>query len=428
MAIIKVERTKLEKEWKDNGMNLKNKINKNYLEISLYVIFTCVVIFILSRMTDKIGMITTTALGILNWLKGILTPVIIGFIIAYLLLPMLEKIEALLKKVRFFQKWKSVRGLAVGIQSILIFAIIFVVISMLISVITKQAKAATIEGTIEAIKSIANSINVLYQDALSSLRNFNISSSGIETYIEDTVKNMGTYLLDMSKWIGGFLDNLKNILATALFSTIFAIYFLLDAPGLKAYWGRVFKTLFPNKAVKVFSTIIEDADRVFSGYIRGQFIDAIIMAVSISIALSIAGTSYALVIGLLTGLGALVPYMSGVMGYGSTIIVGIITGDMKMMFVALVIIFVIYTIDGNVINPKLLSQSINIHPMIVIISLIIGGKVGGFMGMLVAVPIGGLCKLWFNRLIKLKEEKQKKGEKSEKNNIKKEEQEGSRTR
>lgn len=387
-------------------MKLKHKINKNYLEISLYVIFTCVVIFILSRMTDKIGIITKTVLDVLNWIKAILKPVIIGFIIAYLLFPMLSKIEKLLRKVSVLKHKKSVRGLAVGVQSLLIFSGIFLVVSMFVSAITKQATAASVEGILEAAKSVTNSINKLYRDAMESLNNLNISSSGIEAYIDDTVRNIGNYLLDLSKGIGNFLDNLKDILATGLFAIIFAIYFLLDAPGLKKYWGRVLNALFPKKAVGVFRTIMMDADRVFSGYIRGQLIDAVIMAFSISIALQVAGTSYALVIGLLTGLGALVPYMSGVMGYGSTIVVGIITGDFNMTMVALIIIFVIYTIDGNVINPKLLSQSVNIHPMLVIISLLIGGKLGGFGGMLVAVPVSGLLKTWFERLVEYRAKKE----------------------
>lgn len=387
-------------------MKIKHKINKNYLEISLYVIFTCVVIFILSRMTDKIGIITKTVLDVLNWIKTILKPVIIGFIIAYLLFPMLAEIEKLLRKISVLKHKKSVRGLAVGVQSLLIFSGIFLVVSMLVSAITKQATAASVEGILEAAKSVANSINKLYRDAMESLNNLNISSSGIEAYIDDTVRNIGNYLLDLSKGIGNFLDNLKDILATGLFAIIFAIYFLLDAPGLKKYWGRVLNALFPKKAVGVFRTIMMDADRVFSGYIRGQLIDAVIMAFSISIALQVAGTSYALVIGLLTGLGALVPYMSGVMGYGSTIVVGIITGDFNMTMVALIIIFVIYTIDGNVINPKLLSQSVNIHPMLVIISLLIGGKLGGFGGMLVAVPVSGLLKTWFERLVEYRAKKE----------------------
>lgn len=386
-------------------MKLFDKLNKNYLEISLYVIFTCVVIFILSRMTDKIGLITKTALDFLSWVKGILRPVIIGFILAYLLVPMLERIEKLLRKIKFFEKRKSVRGLAVGIQSLLIFSGIFLIVSMLVSVITKQATTASLDGVMKAVESISASINRFYKDAMENLNRLNISSSGIEAYIDEIVRNVGDYLLSLSRGIGGFLDNLKDILATALFATIFAIYFLLDAPGLKSYWGRVLRALFPNKAVSVFSIVIEDADRVFSGYIRGQMIDAVIMSVSISVALSLAGTSYALVIGLLTGLGALVPYMSGVMGYGSTIIVGFITGDVKMTLIALFIIFVIYTIDGNVINPKLLSQSINIHPMLVIISLLIGGKVGGFLGMLVGVPVSGLLKLWFDRFIAYRSKK-----------------------
>ena len=243
---------------------------------------------------------------------------------------------------------------------------------------------------------------------MASLETLNINSVGIESGIDQVVKNLGNYLLELSKGIGGIVDSIKDGLITTVFAVIFGIYFLLDGPSLTKYWGRIFTIILPEKRRKMLSVLIEDADRVFSGYIRGQLTDAFLLAVVMSIALSLVGIQYALVIALLMGIGNLVPYLSSLLGYSSTIIVSFVTGDFKTMVIALVVIFIILTVDGNVINPKLLSQSVNIHPMVVIIALIIGGNIAGFVGMVVAVPFGALIKLWFERAMGMAEKQKKK--------------------
>jgi len=73
--------------------------------------------------------------------------------------------------------------------------------------------------------------------------------------------------------------------------------------------------------------------------------------------------------------------------------------------IALPLLFVIQTLDGNIINPKLLSDSVNVHPLLVIASLLIGGAAGGFLGMLIAVPVGSLLKIQFDRLLRYEEER-----------------------
>jgi len=389
-------------------MNIKNKINKKYFEISMYVIFTCVVIFVLSRVADNAGNIISAIRTGISWTAVVLKPVVAGFIIAYLLFPLLERIEALLRKIKFVNKLKGLRGIAVALLWLLIAAFIFIIVSLLISALTRQLTAASVNGIADALSNYANSINKFYKDLMASLETLNINSVGIESGIDQVVKNLGNYLLELSKGIGGIVDSIKDGLITTVFAVIFGIYFLLDGPSLTKYWGRIFTIILPEKRRKMLSVLIEDADRVFSGYIRGQLTDAFLLAVVMSIALSLVGIQYALVIALLMGIGNLVPYLSSLLGYSSTIIVSFVTGDFKTMVIALVVIFIILTVDGNVINPKLLSQSVNIHPMVVIIALIIGGNIAGFVGMVVAVPFGALIKLWFERAMGMAEKQKKK--------------------
>ena len=383
----------------------KNKINKKYFEISMYVIFTCIVIFLLSRFTDQLPVIAKTTGSALKWVGAILKPVIIGFIIAYLLFPMLERLEGLLRKIKPLKKKKSVRGLAVALQWIIILVGLFIVVSLLVSVITKQARAANSEDIIEGIKTYANSINELYRELIDRLDKLNINSAEIKSSVDTFTNNLGKYMLDLSSQLGNLANNLKDGLATAFFALIFSVYFLLDMPKLKDYWGKVFGIILPNKVNSTIYTLIKDADKVFSGYIRGQAIDAFMIGVVVSIVFSIIGIQYAIVIGLLIGLGNLIPYMGPIVGYSSIVIVGIATSDYKSMVIAAIALLIIQAIDGNLIYPKLLSTSVNIHPMIVIISLTVGASIGGLVGMIVAVPTGALVKVWFERLINIAEKK-----------------------
>ena len=383
----------------------KDKINKKYFEISMYVIFTCIVIFLLSRFTDQLPVIAKTTGSALKWVGTILKPVIIGFIIAYLLFPMLEKLESLLRKIKPLKKKKSVRGLAVALQWIIILVGLFVIVSLLVSVITKQARAANSEDIIEGIKTYANSINELYWELIDRLDKLNINSAEIKSSVDTFTNNLGKYMLNLSSQLGNLANNLKDGLATALFALIFSIYFLLDMPKLKKYWGRVLGIILPEKVKITLDTLIKDADKVFSGYIRGQAIDAFMIGVVVSIVFSIIGIQYAIVIGLLIGLGNLIPYMGPIVGYSSIVIVGIATSDYKSMVIASIALLIIQAIDGNLIYPKLLSTSVNIHPMIVIISLTVGASIGGLVGMIVAVPTGALVKVWFERLVNMAEKR-----------------------
>jgi len=383
----------------------KDKINKKYFEISMYVIFTCIVIFLLSRFTDQLPAIAKTTGSALKWVGAILKPVIIGFIIAYLLFPMLERLEGLLWKIKPFKKKKSVRGLAVALQGVIILVGLFIVVSLLVSVITKQARAANSEDIIEGIKTYANSINELYRELIDRLDKLNINSAEIKSSVDTFTNNLGKYMLNLSSQLGNLANNLKDGLATAFFALIFSIYFLLDMPKLKKYWGRVLGIILPEKVKTTLDTLIKDADKVFSGYIRGQAIDAFMVGVVVSIVFSIIGIQYAIVIGLLIGLGNLIPYMGPIVGYSSIVIVGIATSDYKSMVIAAIALLIIQAIDGNLIYPKLLSTSVNIHPMIVIISLTVGASIGGLVGMIVAVPTGALVKVWFERLINIAEKR-----------------------
>jgi predicted PurR-regulated permease PerM len=174
---------------------------------------------------------------------------------------------------------------------------------------------------------------------------------------------------------------------------------------IKVFIKKVGTALLNPKWNKKVARLLADADSVFSGYIRGQLSDAVVMMILISLSLSIIGVKFAVLIGIFAGIANLIPYCGPFVAYFSTIIVCIVNGQYTELFIAVIVLFIIQAIDGNIIAPKLLSKSIQIHPVLVIISLIFGSAIGGLLGMLLAVPVGALIKLLFVRYIDYKLEK-----------------------
>ena len=203
-----------------------------------------------------------------------------------------------------------------------------------------------------------------------------------------------------------------------LFAIIFSVYFLYD-DSIATYWSGVVDAFSSAETRAKIAAFAVDADRVFSGYIRGQSMDALLVGVMVSIAMLIARIPYALVIGILTGIGNLVPYVGPVVGFGSLIIVSLAEGSISKLIIGAVILAAVMFIDGNVINPKMLSSNVEVHPVLVIVALIAGGNIGGVVGMLVAVPVAALLKLQFEKYVEKRrktvqdrehEDKKKQGE------------------
>jgi predicted PurR-regulated permease PerM len=390
---------------------MRERIEENmlprYTRISIYVIVTVLIIYVLMRLLDHFGDLMILIAQGLHWLGVIFKPLAAGFALAYLLYPAADfferKIDALKKRLRRKKNEnlpiKSSRGLAVAITWLIVAAIVFIGLSLVVSTITSELKVLNLSDLDTLTVGFANTLKQLAANITSVLNQLNISSA----QVEKTIQSFGTTLSDsIQNMASNLLANVSNVthfFSTLLFAIIFGIYFMLDGEGLKKYWGRAFRAFAGPKVTKYTKEFIADADRVFSGYVRGQLMDALFMAVVVSISLSIIGIKYAVIIGILTGIGNLIPYVGPFVAYGSTALVCLLNWNLEKFIVAICVLFIIQTIDGNVINPKFLSHTIHIHPVLVIVSLLIGSKIGGLIGMLVAVPCGGLAKVYFEKLI-----------------------------
>ncbi len=383
-------------------------LGTEYAKLSAYVILTFVVIYALKKIGDHLPTILLTTGKWAGYISALLKPLMLGFAFAYLLYPLMKWFMRMLAKIPRYKKSPGrARPAAVACTMVLTIGLVILILSIAISAVTRQLRMVSLDDLTGFVNGLATSIQDIYVQLEARLQEANISSDELSSavnYLSDLFQN---FTSSLGSSLTNSLSNLTSMFTNLLFAIIFAIYFLLDAEGLQAYWDRVLHSLTSKQIYRGVHLLLEDADTVFSGYIRGQIIDAVIMFGMVSVALTVLGIPFSIIVGILTGLGNLIPYVGPFIAYASTIILCLLSGEWKKMIISIIVLFIIQTIDGNVINPKLLSNNIHVHPMLVIVALIFGGAVGGIVGMLVAVPVAALIKIWFDRAILMLDAKKK---------------------
>ena len=348
--------------------NFLASLDQKYLKICVYSAVTVLITVIIGALAFCTGPFWSKLWAIFS---AVIKPVIIGGIICYLLLPAVNKLEELFNRNKE-HGWA--RPASVLVTFLVIALLIIVILGMLVISIYKNVESLNLDSMANLLSNLDDGYEQVAKYLEQLLESFNISSNTVSAALK------------------GAAGAIKNFFSGLLFGVIFAVYFLLDVKNnIVSYWERACNLLFGAKQVENFKSFLKDADNAFSGYIRGQLVDAAIVGTLSSIALSIAGVPYSMVIGIIMGFGNLIPYFGPILGYAAFI-------------------------DGNVINPKLLSDNINVHPLLVVAALLGGGVIGGIAGMLVAVPTAALLKLQFDRHLQKLEDlnKEKSGPESAK--------------
>lgn len=377
-----------------------NNYNKKYTQIAIYVVVTCIVIYSLSLVANNITSIMAVVIQKINWLLKVIKPVILGFIIAYLLTPVVNFFQRQLLKAKVLKgKERKCRNLSVLITILLGFCVLVGIISLLVFSVTDQLRLANLDDIIVLCNEYMTIVNDFAKNVMEQLSKLNIESQELNKYIQSVSGFVVEFLKGIAQGAIGSVGNISGMVTTFVFGLIIGIYFMIDGDMIRDYVKKVSYAFMSDKWNQRTSEFLKDADMVFSGYIRGQLMDVFVMMVLISISLSIVGVKFGIVIGICAGIGNLIPYCGPFVAYIGTALICLLNGDYKQLIIGIIVLFIIQTVDGNYIGPKLLSQSIDVHPLLVIIFLFFGSAIGGLGGMLLAVPVGAFIKVLFVKWI-----------------------------
>ncbi|MDI9589932.1 MAG: AI-2E family transporter [Acidobacteriota bacterium] len=357
---------------------LTDRIDRRYAKVCVYAGVTVV-------LTLAACLLLHTALPVFAKLWelvcAVVEPLVYGAALSYVLNPLVTRVSYGLRRYRHYEGPHHAarrRSAAVLVSMVLMALLVLAITTVFVLMVTHSLSGLSWE-----------TVQALLGDAQGDFMKF-------MAVAESSLEEWGLVSIASESSLLAALTGAKNVATTMVFAVIFAVYFLIDAPRVAGYLGRVVRTVLGGHALDL-TRVAADADRVFSGYFRGQGIDALVVGVLSGIVLTVIGVPYAPVVGLLAGLGNLIPYVGGPVGFGSIALMCLADAAWDKMLWGFVGMAVVMFVDANVINPRLLSDNVEVHPILVVAALIAGGAVGGIAGMLVAVPTAAFLKTQLDR-------------------------------
>jgi len=198
--------------------------------------------------------------------------------------------------------------------------------------------------------------------------------------------------------IKSFGSNIVNI----VLGLILAFYILKDLEYFRELYGKTTKALMKEQKNEKLNNLFEDINSILSHFIRGQLLAALIVGILSSIGLSIIRLDFAILIGMTAGIANIIPYFGPILGSVPAVIVGLLSGNPIKALLAIIVLVAVQQIDGTLISPRIVGSSVGLHPVFVMLAIIIGGAYLGLLGMLIAVPIAAIIKMFLVRWLENK--------------------------
>lgn len=369
-------------------MNNKGKLTK-----WLYWFLFAVAVILVYKTLDNFS-----AIG--AWIKNlidVLMPFIVGLLIAYLLYIPCRKVESLYrktKKLKFIQK--RARGLSILTVYLIVIIILAIGINFLMPIIASsiidlvsniQGYYNTLMVNIENLPDDSILNNEMVLDIIQSIQNIDLKQ-----YIN--IDKIAEYAKGVINVAGGIIDFFVAI--------IVSIYLLLQRREIMEFFKKLGRAMFKEKTYHNFGKYFDRTNNIFFNFLAGQFLDGIIIGIITSIAMSIIGVKYAVLLGFMIGIFNLIPYFGAIIAVAIAALITLLTGGLGQCLIMVIVVIILQQIDANIINPKILGNSLKISPLLVIFAVPVGGAYFGFWGMFLSVPIVAVIKLLLTDYIEYK--------------------------
>ncbi|MFT4743655.1 MAG: putative PurR-regulated permease PerM [Yoonia sp.] len=315
--------------------------------------------------------ITIAVILILLWQLGdVILPFILGGAIAYCLDPIADRLERLgLSRVA-----------AVAVIT-LVATMAFILLFLLVIPTLVQQTAQLIETAPDLFNRLQNALTTRFPELMDE-------SSTIRQQLIAIGENIQSKGGDLFNGVLSSALGLINMLVLLVVVPVVAFYLLLDWDNMTAKIDE----MLPRDHLPVMRRLASQVDSTLASFIRGQGTVCLILGTYYAISLMLAGLNFGLVVGVIAGLISFIPYIGALVGgalaiglalfqfWGDWVSIGIIAG----------IFMVGQFLEGNVLTPKLVGNSIGLHPVWLLFALSVFGSLFGFVGMLVAVPVAAM--------------------------------------
>ena len=359
---------------------MKVNWNSKYNTISVYalIVICCSIIFYF--VASQIGSFSEK----ISILIGILYPFIIGFAIAYLLNFILKFYEhTILDNVQGSSKLK--KGHKRSISLILTYLTAAGIFYLFVHFIVPQL-IDSIMGLVNDVPMYVDNVTKLFDDVM---KETNLSPE-YTALIQEQMNKYINIIMDFAKEVIPVVGNTLKMIASSIWNIvlgiIISVYLLIDKEYFFAINRKITCALFSDKMASRIFELTHRTNEIFGKFLSGKIIDSAIIGVLSFVVFSIFKIPYTLLISVIIGVTNIIPFFGPFIGAIPSFIIILFVSPTKAL-IFLILIFIIQQIDGNIIGPKILGDSIGISAFWILFAILVAGEFMGLVGMIIGVPV-----------------------------------------
>lgn len=346
----------------------------------------------LTPMIRRVGIFSWSLVGAfaviggLGWLvikaEIVIIPVVFALVLVYILNPV----------VRTLHKWRIPRVIGTLVSYVLFFGLLWVAFEVLAPFLGDQ------------FSSFGDQIPNIYATILETVAGW-LSRLGVVVTFPTWDSIFGSFLADtglqgqvasVAELILSIARGLVETVTLFLIAPVIAFYFLIDLPRASAAAVE----LLPPAHRDELHYVGQRLTKALGGFVRGQVVAASVVVLFSAIGYRLVGLELWLVVALIAGVLNFIPFvgpgLTGLIAFG----LALVQGEIRIVIGIMVVATIVQQLDNHIVSPLVLRATVKLHPSLIILSLLVGGSLGGFLGLLVAVPLLAVTKVFISHFWK----------------------------
>lgn len=339
-------------------------------------------------------------------IKTIISPFIYGFVMAYLLSPIYNATVRGLYKLlgKYFKNKQRLFSFCKLVASVVAVVCLIGAVAGLIALIVPQV-IESLTGILKSLPQRLTQLSALFNDITSKMDNKRLAMKMSEIYAQvqtnlielaqtKLLPGMGTLVGQVSTQVILTLKTMMNV----MIGVMACVYMLNSKERFQGQFKKVILATLPKEKAEAVFDFAKFTNRTFGGFINGKIIDSIIIGIICFILMKIFGFPYPILISAIIGITNVIPFFGPFIGAIPAAIIILLVSPMYSLYF-LILIFILQQVDGNIIGPAILGNTTGIASFWVLFSIVIGGGLFGFIGMVLGVPVFAIIYYYFSRSI-----------------------------
>ncbi|MDF2820508.1 MAG: hypothetical protein K0R15_949 [Clostridiales bacterium] len=392
---------------------MKRELDKAYMKKIKYITICFVILYGIYATVSNLAIVVDTVTGFFARILSMLSPLIYGIIIAYLLFPLVRFFEHQIGHIRFGKK-KEVITFSPEKKKITRLISIFLATSVVISAVTFLCYSTfvMVGGTFGnfSLEELTKNLSSYFTDFSRQVESIDgmLEEYGISTTMAE---QFGGITSTVTGALQGILNSIINsfagigqVLGNIFFGMVFAGSILFNQEYFAKIGDNLLRLSVKDKTRKSIKDIAMDINDVILGFIRGKILDLTLLSIFTSLTLIAIDFDFAILNGLFAGYTNIIPYLGTWIGIIPAVIIGLVTGGVKEAIFVGIYIVAVQQVYIVVVSPKIQGKSIGIHPFFTLLAVVILGSIKGLTGMIFAIPIAGIINVFIKRWVAYRKE------------------------